>query len=85
MQTVRVREKHQITLPMSIVRAANIHENDRLSVSYKNGAIIFVSENSEPVKKKSIMDYAGCMLGSYGENADEVHAYLRNERASWER
>jgi bifunctional DNA-binding transcriptional regulator/antitoxin component of YhaV-PrlF toxin-antitoxin module len=85
MQTVRVRDKHQITLPMSIVRAANIHENDRLSVSYKNGAIIFINENSEPVKRKSIMEYAGCMQGSYGKTADEVHAYLREEQASWER
>jgi bifunctional DNA-binding transcriptional regulator/antitoxin component of YhaV-PrlF toxin-antitoxin module len=85
MQTVRVRDKHQITLPMSIVRAAHIRENDRLSVSYKNGAIIFISETSEPVKRKSIMDYAGCMQDSYGKTADEVHTYLRNEQASWDK
>ena len=38
-----------------------------------------------PVKRKSIMDYVGCMQGIYGETADEVDKYLRDERASWER
>jgi bifunctional DNA-binding transcriptional regulator/antitoxin component of YhaV-PrlF toxin-antitoxin module len=85
MQTVRVRDKHQITLPMAIVRAAHIRENDRLSVDYKNGAIIFIAETKASIQKKSIMEYAGCSKDLYGQNPDELHAYLRNEQATWDR
>jgi bifunctional DNA-binding transcriptional regulator/antitoxin component of YhaV-PrlF toxin-antitoxin module len=84
-QTVRVRDKHQITLPMSIVRAAHIRQNDRFSVDYKNGAIIFISETQKPTKRKSIMDFVGITEGLYGNTADDVHSYITNERASWNR
>jgi bifunctional DNA-binding transcriptional regulator/antitoxin component of YhaV-PrlF toxin-antitoxin module len=83
MQTVRVRDKHQITLPMSIVRAAHIRENDRLSVDYRNGMIIIVTETKE--KAPSIRDYIGIAKNTYGKTGEEVNAYISNARDSWER
>lgn len=36
MPAVRVRSKHQITLPVSIVNQADIHEDDVLDAQYVN-------------------------------------------------
>ena len=81
---VRVREKHQVTLPMSIVRAANIHQQDMLEVSYRNGVITLTTPQATG-KRRPMRDYVGALQGVYGSTADEVHAYLQNERDSWER
>ena len=85
MTQVTVRDKHQITLPMAIVRAAAIRPNDVLSVEYSNGVITLATAGAAPVQRKSLMDYAGIAKGLYGQSADEVHAYLDGERASWDR
>lgn len=85
MTRVTVREKHQITLPMAIVRAAHIRTNDVLAVAYKNGVITLATASAAPAKRKSLMDYAGSAKGVYGKSIEEVRAYLDNERASWDR
>ncbi|QTD43795.1 AbrB/MazE/SpoVT family DNA-binding domain-containing protein [Ottowia testudinis] len=85
MPQVTVRDKHQITLPMSIVREAHIRTNDVLSVDYKDGVITLATERAAQPQRKRLMDYAGIAKGLYGQTADEVHAYLDEERASWER
>jgi bifunctional DNA-binding transcriptional regulator/antitoxin component of YhaV-PrlF toxin-antitoxin module len=83
MHIVRVRDKHQITIPMSIVRAAHIRENDSLSVDYRNGMIILMTEAKE--KAPSIRDYIGITKDLYGKTGEEVNAYFSNERDAWER
>ncbi|MDO5625833.1 MAG: AbrB/MazE/SpoVT family DNA-binding domain-containing protein [Pseudomonadota bacterium] len=85
MPQVTVREKHQITLPMAIVRAADIQPNDVLLVEHSNGVITLTTANAARPQRKSLMDYAGIAKGLHGRNADEVHAYLHKERASWDR
>lgn len=84
MPQVRVREKHQVTLPMAIVRGANIHENDLLEVSYKNGVITLTTQQAA-APKRSLMDFVGITQGLYGKNAKQVAQYLDDERNSWER
>lgn len=85
MPQVTVREKHQITLPIAIVRAAHISPNDVLAVEYSNGVITLATVGTTHTKRKSLMDYAGSAKGIYGKNVDEVRTYLHNERATWER
>lgn len=85
MSQVTVRDKHQITLPMAIVRAARIRTNDVLAVEYKNGVITLATANAAQPKRRSLMDYAGIAKGLYGKNAREVDDYLAQERASWDR
>ncbi len=85
MTQVTVREKHQITLPISIVRAAHIHPNDVLAVEYSNGVITLATVGKASTKRKSLMAYAGSAKGIYGKNAEEVRNYLNNERESWEK
>jgi len=85
MLKVRVRNKHQITLPASVVRAANIGTNDMLDVSYQNGAITLLTQRVAEKKRPSLMDLAGSLKGVYGRNTEEIDAYIANERKSWER
>jgi bifunctional DNA-binding transcriptional regulator/antitoxin component of YhaV-PrlF toxin-antitoxin module len=83
---VRVREKHQITLPASVARAANINVNDVLNVTSHGDGTVVLSTQRETVKKRpSLMELAGSTPGLYGDSAEEIHAYIANERASWER
>lgn len=84
MPQVKIREKNQITLPISIVKAAHLHPNDTLEAEYENGVIRLVI-TPQPTKKKSLMSYAGSLDGLYGKNDNEVTTYIHNERESWER
>jgi bifunctional DNA-binding transcriptional regulator/antitoxin component of YhaV-PrlF toxin-antitoxin module len=85
MPQVRVRDKHQITLPANVVRAANIGFNDVLDVSYKDGVITLATERVMKAKKPSLMALAGSTKGLYGKTTAEREQYTANERASWER
>ncbi len=40
MAEIRMRRKHQVTLPASIVRLAGIEPEDMLTVTFTNGAIV---------------------------------------------
>ena len=82
---VRVRNKHQITLPAEVVRAAQIGMNDILSVEYKDGVITLITQKVVQEKKRSLMALAGSTKGLYGANTEEREEYTRNERNSWER
>lgn len=84
MSTVRVRPKHQITLPVSIVNQAGIHQDDLLEADYVNGVIILVPKARQS-RHGDIMDYAGIARDVYGKTAEEVDAALAQLRDEWER
>jgi bifunctional DNA-binding transcriptional regulator/antitoxin component of YhaV-PrlF toxin-antitoxin module len=84
MLQIRVREKYQVTLPMSIVRGAGIHENDMLEVNFKNG-VITLALIKTTLSKKSLMDFVGITQGLYGNYAAEVAQYLEQERNGCDR
>lgn len=83
MLKVRVREKHQLTLPMAIVRAAGIRLQDELEVRYCNGVITLATPLAARAQRP-LRQYVGALQGVYGNTAAEVHAYLQNERDAWE-
>ncbi|MDP1620315.1 AbrB/MazE/SpoVT family DNA-binding domain-containing protein [Sulfuriferula sp.] len=84
MSTVRVRPKHQITLPVSIVNQAGIHQDDLLEASYANGVIMLVPK-ARQARKGDIMDYAGIAYTVYGKTADDIDAGIAQLRDEWER
>lgn len=84
MSTVRVRPKHQITLPVSIVNQAGIHQDDLLEASYVNGVITLVPK-ARQARHGDIMDYAGIAHDVYGKTAEEVDASFSQLRDEWER
>ena len=84
MSQVRVRPKHQITLPSRIVAAAQLKPDDLLEVSYANGVVTLVPI-SRKERKGSAMAYAGIARGIWGKTAKIVDASLNDTRKSWER
>lgn len=79
---IRVRQKHQITLPMSIIQQAHISENDKLEIIYRNGSIIM-----RPKKQisSSASVYAGIANGIWGHTNEEIEKNIRSLRDSWTR
>lgn len=84
MPQIRVRSKHQITIPANIVQEAHIKLDDVLEITYANGIITLVPQNRLE-QKKSVLEYAGVARGLWGDTASEIDATLRNERDSWEK
>lgn len=84
MPTVRVRDKHQITLPRAIAEAANVTVDDTLTVEYTNGVITLAPAKSKK-SRVTAQDFLGALRGSYGHTVAEIDANLRSERNSWER
>lgn len=83
---IRMRPKHQVTLPASIVRKANFQVDDRLYVDFVNDTIIIKRKDSKPAKPaKTIMSYAGIGSSLWGNTTTEVEATIRDLRSSWER
>ena len=81
---VRMRDKRQLTLPVSIARDANIQADDVLNVQYVNGQIIFTLK--KPAESRPpISSFVGAAKGAYGSSALESHALLAAERDTWER
>lgn len=82
MPEIRMRPKHQVTLPASIVREANLAIDDRLEVTYTNGVIILIPNSKTPQAKKfNIMSYAGIGKGIWGNTAEEVDQYINDLRS----
>lgn len=84
MSQVRIRPKHQITLPSRIVAAAHLKRDDVLEVAYANGVVTLIPV-SRKARKESVMAYAGIARGVWGQTTDEIEAGLNSDRASWER
>lgn len=82
MPEIRMRSKHQLTLPAQIVREARLSLDDRLEVTYTNGVIVLTPR---PVASSSrefdLMAYAGIGKGIWGESAQEVDAFIHNLRS----
>jgi len=79
MPEIRMRPKHQVTLPASIVRAANIQLDDKLEVSYINGNIIIA-----PIKATQLpadgMAFAGVGRGMWGATPEAVETTVKKLR-----
>lgn len=84
MPEIRMRPKHQVTLPASVVRQANIAVDDRLTVTYLNGSIIITPKQARQ-DSEDLMAFAGIGRGLWGDSAEAVDARLRNQRDEWDR
>jgi antitoxin component of MazEF toxin-antitoxin module len=84
MPEIRMRQKHQVTLPASIVREANIEPDDKLLVTFLNGAIIITPKKTEEAKD-DFMSYAGLFKGAWGATDEEVDTTIHNLRNEWTR
>lgn len=71
----RLRRKSQLTLPDSIVQAANVGVGDRFVVE------VAPDEPDTITLRRVRQSYAGALGGVFGDAAD----YLAGERATWKR
>ena len=82
MAQVRVRNKHQITIPARIAESANIKPDDMLEVAYNNGVVTLIPV-SRKKRKESAMAYAGIAQGIWGKTTLEIDTELQNSRDSF--
>ena len=85
MPEIRMRPKHQVTLPASIVREANLQTDDRLMVTLVNGNILISPKRAKLAAPQNVMVFAGIGRGVWGQTSDEVEAKVRALRDEWER
>ena len=85
MPEIRMRPKHQVTLPASIVREANLQTDDRLMVTIVNGNILISPKRAKLAAPQNVMAFAGIGRGVWGQTSDEVEAKVRALRDEWER
>lgn len=76
---VTIRPKNQITLPAEIAERLGVHAGDRILFSLLEGEALPRAE-VRPLRRS----YAGILRGVYGENEEEIEAYIRGERESWD-
>ncbi len=84
MPEIRMRPKHQITLPASVVREAKIKLDDRLTVTYLNGSII-ITPKLDAEAQDDILSFAGIGRGLWGSTPQAVDATLADMKNAWER
>lgn len=77
---VTLSSKHQITLPVAMVRRLGLEPGDKLAVRLEDRAIVL-----RP-RPRSWLEYiSGSLKGVYGETKEEVDRYLAEVREGWDR
>ncbi len=80
MATVTLSSKHQVTLPVDMVRSLGLKTGDKLVVELIDDHIVLLPQ------PESWTDYfRGSLKGVYGSTIEEIDRYIAEERASPER
>ena len=79
MPTVTVSGKHQITLPVEIVRALQIQPGAKLVMDLVDDRIVTIPEPASWAYR-----YLGSARGIYGGTKQRVDRYVAEERATWD-
>ncbi len=84
MQTVQLRDRRQITLPPKIVAECNLQVDDELSIRVRDGVIELTPIARKLQAPVDVSQYLGAVK-CYGSTPEEMDAYIRAERDSWDR
>lgn len=84
MPEIKMRPKHQITLPASVVRAASLETDDRMQVEYLNGVIVITPRNANAVNVDAL-SFAGIGKGLWGDTPRALNDSIKSIKESWER
>ena len=76
--TAKLSSKHQITLPVAMVRRLGLQPGRRLILRLEGDRILLRPEPEDWVEY-----YRGRLKGVYGSTVEEMDEYVRKERASW--
>lgn len=80
MATVTLSSKHQITIPMEIVRAMGLKPGEKLIAEPIDWRIVLMKESENTIEQLK-----GSMKGVYGSTLEEIDRYVAEERRSPER
>jgi len=76
--TAKLSSKHQITLPVAMVRRLGLQPGRRLILRLEGDRILLRPEPEDWVEY-----FHGRLKGVYGSTIEEMDEYVRKERASW--
>lgn len=79
---VTLSAKHQVTLPVGMVRKLGMRPGDKLSVRRRGQDLVLTRLPRTP--EEWVARYRGALKGVYGETPEDIEDYLRKERESWE-
>ena len=77
---VRVSSKRQITLPAAIYKKLGIQPGQKLLLEVQGDKIILSPKTTSYTEL-----LAGSLKNIYGRTPEEVNAYIRKERETWDR
>lgn len=91
MPYVRVKQKHQVTIPSDIRKKIGLHEGDTLEAKEQDGVIILTPQvltsrarNITKKKPSSLLSLMGVNKGSgLYKNAKDADHYIDNLRNEW--
>ena len=87
MSHVKVKQKHQVTIPSNIRKLVDINEGDILEISVKDGNIVLIPlsiSQRGAATKPSLLSLAGKNKGSgLYRDADEINSFIQGLREEW--
>ena len=90
MPHVQVKQKYQVTIPLSIRQKISLNEGDMLEAVERNGLIILIPKTltnklTEANKKPSLMSLVGVNEGSgLYESTQDIDQTIRELRDEWQ-
>ena len=84
METVKMRERRQLTLPAGVVEQVQIKTNDALQVTVVNGVIHLTPLHPGASKKISLRPFLGIAKGVYQTEKLPISKYVEDLRNEWE-
>ena len=79
MPTVTLSSKHQVTLPVDMVRSLGLKAGDKLVAELVDGRVVLVPQ------PESWADYfSGSLKGTYGSTREEIDRYIAEVRYGWD-
>ena len=80
MPTVTISSKHQITLPVELVRALGLKTGSSLIAELIGGRIVLL-----PPEQTTLDSFVGSLRGVYGNTVEEIDRYMEEGPADWDR
>ncbi len=75
-----VSSKRQVTIPAAFCKALGLTPGEKVLMEIVDDKIII-----SPRTKSYTALLSGCLNDVYGKTKEEIEAYLRKERVSWEK
>ena len=85
MPMIRVRDKHQITLPKEIVLNLNLKPNSYIEYQIMPEGVFIRSVQFQPKEPVDIFKYAGIGKKRLFKTAQEADQFISDLRDEWER